>query len=142
MRTPKTVGSPKGLNHWIITTDFIADNEAVTAGVACNQHAVGMRSNHCGVPSGFIDELTMLANMGTPADAAKRVGAAAGLLGMTQLFRIYDDDSVLYYEGYMMPFDTHDERADGFEPLDDFAAPNAGATELRYWTQGKGWETL
>ena len=42
-----------------------------------------------------------------------------------QKFEIYDDDGELYYEGYLVG-------GDGFEPLDDFGTPNAGATEIRY----------
>jgi hypothetical protein len=40
-------------------------------------------------------------------------------------FRIYDDDGELYCEGIM------NEHCEGLDPLVDFGAPNAGATELR-----------
>lgn len=47
-------------------------------------------------------------------------------------FNIYDDDGELYYSGRMITDDNPpDEEACG-GPLDDFGAPNAGATEIRY----------
>jgi hypothetical protein len=39
-------------------------------------------------------------------------------------FQIYDDDGNLYYEGKATEIDTM--------PLDDFAGPNAGATDIRF----------
>ena len=47
-------------------------------------------------------------------------------------FKIYDCDDILYYEGYI----TGDY--DGFEPLDDFGTPNAGATDIHYRNQETG----
>jgi len=38
------------------------------------------------------------------------------------LFRMYDDDGILYYSGKIWG------DFDGFEPLDDFGTPNAGCT--------------
>ena len=43
-------------------------------------------------------------------------------------FRMYDDDDELYYEGRI--FGDYE----GFEPLDDFGTPNAGAVHIKYWT--------
>lgn len=40
-------------------------------------------------------------------------------------FRMYDADGVLYYEGFICGDFC------GFEPLDDFGTPNAGATDIR-----------
>lgn len=40
-------------------------------------------------------------------------------------FSIYDDDDILYYEGIIYG------DYDGFEPLDDFGTPNAGATQIK-----------
>jgi hypothetical protein len=40
-------------------------------------------------------------------------------------FRMYDDDGGLYYGGRIVG------EYDGFEPLDDFGMPNAGATEIK-----------
>ena len=40
-------------------------------------------------------------------------------------FRLYDDDRELYYTGKIFGDYT------GFEPLDDFGAPNAGCTQMQ-----------
>ena len=53
------------------------------------------------------------------------------------IFRILDDDGILYYTGYSSTKDDED----AFRPLDDFAQPNDGATEIQYLEDGK-WETL
>jgi hypothetical protein len=53
-------------------------------------------------------------------------------------FRIYDDDGELYFSGYFL---GDSESEDGFGPLDDFGAPDSGATEIRY-LRGDVWETL
>lgn len=58
---------------------------------------------------------------------------------LTQKFRIYDDDGVLYYSGRMHPDDQTEQAA--FAPLDAYGTPNAGATEMRLWANGK-WVTL
>ena len=49
-------------------------------------------------------------------------------------FRMFDDDGELNYEGVLVG-------GDGFEPLDDFGMPNAGATEIKYLEDGE-WVTL
>ncbi len=49
-------------------------------------------------------------------------------------FRMRDDDGELYYEGVLVG-------GDGFEPLDDFGMPNAGATTIEY-REGNKWEPL
>jgi hypothetical protein len=49
-------------------------------------------------------------------------------------FRLRDDDGELYYEGYLVG-------GEGFEPLDDFGMPNAGATTIEFWEEG-GWKPL
>lgn len=41
-------------------------------------------------------------------------------------FTLFDDDGILYYIGRIIG------NYSGFEPLDDFGAPNAGCTEIRY----------
>jgi len=51
-------------------------------------------------------------------------------------FRLYDDDMILYYEGYLCGEDYH-----GFEPMDDYGEPNAGCTIIEYYKDGK-WEVL
>jgi hypothetical protein len=45
-------------------------------------------------------------------------------------FKIYDDDGELYYSGRFWSDGTNGD--DDFGPLDDYGAPNAGATEIRY----------
>ena len=61
-------------------------------------------------------------------------------------FRMFDDDGELYYEGKF--FDPSMESPDSlgeeaFKPLDDFARPNAGCTEIRYKnSKTNKWETL
>lgn len=52
-------------------------------------------------------------------------------------FRMKDDDDNVYYEGVAVMGKFHT----GFEPLDDFGAPNAGCTSIEYWDRGH-WETL
>jgi hypothetical protein len=47
-------------------------------------------------------------------------------------FEIYDDDGILYYTGFSSDHDSED----AFAPLDDFAQPNDGATEIRYRAYG------
>lgn len=54
-----------------------------------------------------------------------------------QEFRMLDDDGELYYEGLIVG------DYDGFEPLDDFGAPNAGCTTIQYKNEVSGkWEDL
>lgn len=52
-------------------------------------------------------------------------------------FRMYDDDGELYYSGRRLPV-YGDEEAD-FGPLEDFGAPNAGATEIHYRDERGAW---
>jgi len=40
-------------------------------------------------------------------------------------FKLYDDDLELYYTGYIYG------EYEGFEPLDDFGTPNAGAVRIK-----------
>ena len=49
----------------------------------------------------------------------------SGLHDNPTQFSMYDDDDNCYYEG-MLYGDF-----DGFEPLDDFGTPNAGATSIK-----------
>ena len=53
-------------------------------------------------------------------------------------FRIYDDDGELYFSGWFL---GDSEAEEAFGPLDDFGAPDSGATEIRY-LRGEEWETL
>ena len=52
----------------------------------------------------------------------------------SRAFRMLDDDGELMYSGRIVG-------GDGFEPLDNFGTPNAGATEIQYHVNGR-WETL
>lgn len=55
--------------------------------------------------------------------------------GFGEKFRLYDDDGELYYAGRIVG------DYDGFEPLDDFGEPNAGAVDIRY-RKGGGWGSI
>ena len=55
--------------------------------------------------------------------------------GEGERFKMYDDDEVLYYTGRIVG------RYTGFEPLEDFGEPNAGATTIHYFSRGK-WRQL
>lgn len=47
------------------------------------------------------------------------------------VFRMYDDDGILYYTGTLITDDPGDEEA-CYAPLGDYGTPNAGAIEIRY----------
>lgn len=50
-----------------------------------------------------------------------------------ELFRMYDDDDILYYEGTLC-FDNQEEDRNPevwFAPLDDYGMPNDGCTRIR-----------
>lgn len=56
-------------------------------------------------------------------------------------FKMYDDDGELYYSGRIISYDGED--FEGFEPLDDFGTPNAGAVRIDYQNSlTKKWEML
>lgn len=55
--------------------------------------------------------------------------------GKGKAFRMYDDDGELYYSGRIIG------EYEGLEPLEDYGTPNAGATEIRMYNNGK-WETI
>lgn len=56
--------------------------------------------------------------------------------GFTEPFQLLDDDGELYYSGLAKP------DAD-FDPLDNFGMPNAGCTEIKYYSKKtNSWETL
>lgn len=93
----------KTRNHWVITKDY---NPTPGAPSGTNANAHGMRSRGC--PNWMLTR--------------------PGLLP----FRLLDDDANVYYEGVMVPFDEHNDFADGFEPLDNFGEGNAGCTSLEY----------
>lgn len=47
-------------------------------------------------------------------------------------FRMYDDDGIYYYGGFLTYDPAIDEEAAAYAPLGDFGAPNAGATRISY----------
>ena len=61
-------------------------------------------------------------------------------------FRMLDDDGEVYYRGRLyvpgVPDDDTLTRAFGFEPLDDFGAPNAGCTTIEYRDAAGAWAPL
>lgn len=53
--------------------------------------------------------------------------------GSGRLFRLYDDDQELIYEGRYIDTGPDDELGEeAFGPLDDYGMPNFGCTEIRY----------
>ena len=58
--------------------------------------------------------------------------------GKGRAWRAYDDDGEWYYSGRYIDCPNGNE----FAPLDNFAAPNAGATELRYRGDDGKWRAL
>ena len=72
------------------------------------------------------------------------LGPSDGTLTATEIikrgfhFKMYDDDGVLYYEGYSTSND--DECA--FGPLWDFGIPNAGCTGIKYKDKSGKYEWL
>lgn len=61
----------------------------------------------------------------------------------TRQFKMYDDDGNLYYEGIIGYTSEYADRAEslGFEPLDDYGMPNAGAVRIDY-KEGDEWKQL
>jgi len=57
-----------------------------------------------------------------------------------EFFKMYDDDGVLYYDGYFVQLDEDADcdEVSGFEPLDDFGMPNAGAVCIKYRNKKTG----
>lgn len=54
------------------------------------------------------------------------------------LFRLYDGDDKLYFEGKQ----TKCENLDGFEPLDDFGMGGYGCTYIKYRAKDGTWKVL
>ena len=79
---------------------------------------------------------------GTNRNAAGLVGPRNATLTAVQIandpkavaFRLYDDDTTLCYEGFLLGDDP-------FAPLDDFGEPNAGCTSVSILTP-TGWQTV
>ncbi len=88
-------------------------------------------------------------------DEAKTVGPRYAELTYDEIvkhpdrehFMIYDDDMELYYSGFMVHGKFHEDavaggyapdESDGFEPLEDFGTPNAGAAHIKYKDKKSG----
>lgn len=54
--------------------------------------------------------------------------------------RLYDDDDVLYYSGWMTQ-ELLDDGENAFDPL-DWGTWNAGCTYMEYKESGKDWQIL
>lgn len=50
--------------------------------------------------------------------------------GFTCHFKMYDDDGIHYYSGYLLGKYEGCEQA--FNPLEDYGMPNAGCTDIKY----------
>lgn len=84
---------------WIIIKDFITDGKAR---IGTNANAVGIKGGR-----GW--------TKGVTGDEPK----------FQYKFRMYDDDGILYYEGFNTePNDPH--------PMEAFGGPNAGCTTIAY----------
>ena len=92
------------MNAWTITRDHLAEPDARPA---TNSNAVGIVGPRC---------TTLTANQIADHPDAKP-------------FRMLDDDSTLYYEGFLI--------GDEFAPLDDFGEPNAGCTSIQVQENGE-----
>ena len=86
------------MNAWVITTDFFANSNAEP----------GTNANAAGITGPSDNRLTADQIVNHPE---------------AKMFRIYDDDYELYYEGFLI--------GDEFAPLDDFGEPNAGCTAIQ-----------
>lgn len=58
------------------------------------------------------------------------------LAGEGEEFKMYDADDNLYYSGRIVG------DYDGFEPLDDYGTPNAGAIDIHYKDKTGNWSPL
>lgn len=100
-------------------------SESSYAWVITYDHLNHMAINIVGPHNATDDQLEILAHPRRNADKLAR-------------FRIYDDDRELYFSGYFL---GDSEAEEAFRPLDDFGAPDSGATEIQY-LRGETWETL
>lgn len=90
----------KPKHSWVITKDYLANAESGPGGT--NSNAVGVNG-----PRGHTVPLEMIKANGTR-------------------FQMFDDDDVLYYEGYGLLCES------GYEPLYEFGLPNAGCTQIKW----------
>ena len=102
---------------WIITRDFLYE-EGPSIYMKSNVGTHGPRNTRVDYPSA------------TPGAMSKD----------DVMFRLYDDDDRLYYEGI---FRGNWKSEDGFGPLDDFGEPDSGCTRIDYFDpETESWETL
>lgn len=76
------------------------------------------------------DEIGTLGPKDITAEAQELLSEQSG-----EKFKMFDDDGEWYYTGRIVG------EYDGFEPLEDFGIPNAGATNIEYMVDGL-WRTL
>jgi hypothetical protein len=102
-------GPPAGDYAWIIDRDHLDEDQPM---------------------DGIGSDVFMSGPSEAPAHLMAKLNAGEGYV-----FKIYDDDEVLYYTGRLV-FDPEEDGLPSNEatagPLDDFGTPNAGATEVRY----------
>lgn len=103
---------------WTITRDHNADEDAPMGSFANAETLCGPRD----AAKHFAHDW----NNGSAGSAMLHTMIATHL--QAKEFQIYDDDGELYYEGRIL---IGDEPGAEFIPLDNFATPNAGATEIR-----------
>lgn len=110
---------------WLIIHDSLADKGAP---LGSYQNAVGLAG-----PRDASDEMIHLLHRAATVGKDKWQGTPV------QWFKMYDDDRNLYYRGVR----TASDAEEGFEPLDDFGTPNAGAVQIDYYNPvTKEWYTL
>lgn len=112
------------------------DDEAGYAWVIFKSWIDGKLDTTTNRNSGFVHPVQV--DIGGPSNASQAMFELVNTRG--KLFRIYDDDGVLYYEGrvYYAP----DCNEDYGNPLEDWGTPGAGATSLRYYEDGKWTEAI
>jgi hypothetical protein len=101
---------------WIITTDHAPDTSAPEGS---NANAKGVTGPH---------------NISPAIEARLKAGEG-------RPFQMRDDDGELYYTGRIITRPEDEQGVKDFAPLDDFGKPNAGASEIWYWINGK-WTEL
>lgn len=118
---------------WKITHDSIADDEFEAPS---NNNAKGMTGPRNVDPS-LVARLDAAIGMGRKQYYAQ-CSYANVATPLVEWFKIYDDDNEIYYTGVRTGEAEEFGSEDGFEPLDDFGTPNAGATEIRYFNPKTG----
>lgn len=109
---------------WIITKDYLYDDDEYCT------HSAGLITQ--GPEKGSCADCFGRSEVGTrgPSQATDVQIALANACGLK--FRMYDDDHILYYEGYIWSSQGNIPGDEHFSPLDDFGAPNAGCTTIFY----------